>query len=169
MSYSPVPRYAFSEITDISPAFLQKLGLKLLMLDLDNTIGAYSEHSPPDAVSAWAEEIKSYGIRLYIVTNSTRKKRVEAYAKSLGIEVMMGASKPSPTCIAKVLQQAGCTADESALAGDQVFTDILAANRAGIVSIAVQPRRFTNPFLALRYALEIPFRAMSKNKMWKTK
>jgi len=60
---------------------------------------------------------------------------------------------------------AGFSSDVSALAGDQVFTDTLAANLAGVVSISVRPRRFTNPLLKLRYFIELPFRAMCKNKM----
>jgi len=167
MSISPVPRYSFRKITDISPVFLNKLGIRFLMLDLDNTIAAYSEHLPSDGIIRWAEEIKNGGIELFIVSNSVRKDRVEVFAEALGIGYIKGARKPSRTGVRSAMASAGYNEDESALAGDQVYTDSLAAKRAGIVSIIVMPRRFTNLFLALRYAFESPFRALSKNKMWR--
>jgi len=164
MSFSLVPKYSFRSLTDVSPEFLDRLGIKFLMLDLDNTIAGYSENILSDAVSLWAAEIKSNGIVLYIVSNSIRKKRVRAFAESLGIGVIMGARKPSPRGLLRAMAAAGHKANDSALVGDQVFTDTLAANRAGVVSIIVEPRRMTNPFLALRYAIETPFRAACRKR-----
>ena len=165
MSFSPVPQYSFRELTDISPEFLKKLGIKFLMLDLDNTIAAYSEHSPADSVSRWSMEIKDSGIELAVVSNSVREGRVEAFAEALKINYIKGASKPSPKVVVQKMGESGFTPDNSALVGDQVYTDVLAANRAGVTSIIVYPRRFTNPFLAIRYVLELPFRAMCRNRI----
>jgi len=165
MSFSPIPQYSFRNLTDISTEFLSKLGVKFLMLDLDNTVAAYSEHSPSESVAQWVADVKSSGVELVIVSNSVREGRVETFAEALRIGYIKGASKPSPKAIVKVMRDSGFDLNASALIGDQVYTDTLAANRAGVVSIIVKPRRFTNPFLALRYALEAPFRAMCKNKV----
>lgn len=167
MKFSPVPNYSFREIIDVSPGFLKGQGIKFLMLDLDNTVAAYCEHIPSDSISKWVEEIKDCGVELFIVSNSVRKTRVDEFAETLGVEYIKGASKPSPKGILQAMDAAGYNAACSAYVGDQVFTDTLAANRAGITSIVVKPRRFTNPFLALRYASEAPFRAMGRIKMWK--
>jgi len=161
-----IPRYAFREITNISYGFLEQLGLKLVMLDLDNTIAEYKEPGPPERVIKWVEDLKNHGMELYIVSNSKRKERVTAFGLALGLDVIVKARKPSPKSIFQALNATGATANESALIGDQVYTDIIAANRAGVVSIAVKPRRLTNPFLAIRYGLEAPFRAMCKNKRY---
>ena len=168
MSFSLAPQFSFRELTDISPLFLEKHGVRFLMLDLDNTVAAYSEHYPAENVAQWAADIKESGIVLGIVSNSVRHGRVESFAKALQIDFILGASKPSPKGVTQTMKESGFSPDESALVGDQIYTDILAANRAGVVSIVVRPRRFTNPFLALRYALEAPFRAMCRNKMWNT-
>jgi len=165
VSFSPVPQYAYRELTDIPPDFLKKLGVKLLMLDLDNTVAAYTEHIPPVGVARWIAEVMERGITLYILSNS-RKKRVDTFAQALQIGCMKGARKPSPKGVRSTAAQFGFSSGESALAGDQVYTDVLAANRAGAISIVVRPRRFSNPFLAIRYALEAPFRAMCGNKMY---
>jgi len=154
----------FHEITDVTTGFLKKLGIKFLMLDLDNTIAAYDEHKMSESISQWIIEIRSSGIELFLISNSKRKKRVEAFSESIGAGFIMQSCKPSPKGLFRAMELNGFSSDVTALAGDQVFTDTLAANRAGVVSILVRPRRFTNPFLALRYYIEVPFRAMCKNK-----
>ena len=164
MSFSLTPQYSFQELPDISPVFLKRLGIKFLMLDLDNTIAAYGEDFPSDRVARWAEEMKVHGIDLYIVSNSGRKGRVEVFSEALGIGAVMAARKPSRKGLHRALATAGFSTENSALVGDQVFTDTLAANRAGVVSIIVKPRNCTNPVLALRYVFEAPFRAACKKR-----
>ena len=164
MGFSIVPQHTFREITDITTGFLEQHGIKFLMLDLDNTIAAYDEHVFSDDVSQWITEVRSSGVELFIISNSTRNKRVEAFSKSIGVGFIMRSGKPSPKSVLRAMEITGFDAGDSALAGDQIFTDALAANRAGVVSIIVRPRHFTNPFLALRYYIEVPFRAMRKNR-----
>jgi len=159
-----IPRYAFRDVTDISHGFLEQLGLKFIMLDLDNTIAEYKEPTPPDSVSNWVTTLKTHGMELYIVSNSTRIERVESFGKALGAAVMTRARKPSPKGLFRAMDDAGFSAEASALIGDQVFTDMIASNHAGAVSIIVKPRRLTNPFHTIRYVLETPFRAMCRNK-----
>ena len=67
--------------------------------------------------------------------------------------------------IKQAMIEEGIPARNTALVGDQIFTDVLGANIAGIKSILVEPIKFTNPFLALRYFVETPFRKMYKNKL----
>ena len=165
MSFSPIPQYDFRRLTDISPEFLKALGIRFLMLDLDNTVAAYSEHYPSDSVLRWTELIRGCGIELVIVSNSVREGRVETFAKALQTDYIKGASKPSPKVVLRKMEESGFRPYNSALVGDQIYTDTLAANRAGVVSIIVRPRRFTNPFLALRYIMEAPFRVMCRNRI----
>ena len=164
MKFSPVPQYSFRDITDISPDFLSRLGVRFLMLDLDNTIAAYGESSLSGDIARWAAVMKKNRVELFIVSNNRRKGRVEAFAQALEIGFIKAAWKPSPNGVLKAMETARFTAHESALAGDQVFADALAANRAGAFSIVVRPRSFRSPLLAIRYALESPFRAFCKNK-----
>ena len=159
-----IPNYSFKDITDVKPEFLEQIGIKFLMLDLDNTLAAYNEHILAEDISKWISAVKSRSIELFIISNSTRKKRVESHSKSMGVDFIMKSNKPSPKSLFSAMEVSGFKPDTSALAGDQILTDTLAANRAGVVSIIVRPRRFTNPFLAIRYFFEIPLRAMCKNK-----
>jgi len=165
MSFSLIPRYSFREVTDITTGFLEQLGVKFLMLDLDNTIAAYDEHVLSDDIAKWINTLQNSGIELFIISNSTRKKRVESHSDSINAKFIMESYKPSPNSLLHAMEVSGFKPDTSALAGDQILTDTLAANRAGVTSIIVRPKRFTNPFLAIRYFVELPFRAMCKNKM----
>ena len=96
MSLFPIPNFSFREITEISTSFLNELGIKFLMLDLDNTIAAYSEHKPAEDVLLWLNEIKQSGIKPFIITNSRRVNRVESFAEALDMGYIMNAKKPSP-------------------------------------------------------------------------
>ena len=164
MSFSFVPQYAFHRFTDISPGFLGELGVKFLMLDLDNTIAKYSESTPTDSVVRWISDMKNSSIELFFVSNSRRKCRVEIFANTLGIGYIKRARKPSPRGLLSAMESAGFCAGESALVGDQIFTDTFAANRTGVISIIVRPICLKNPFRAVRFAIETPFRAMCARK-----
>ena len=165
MNFSLIPTYAFRKFLDISPAFLKKLGVRFLMLDFDNTITGYSDHTLNDSVGQWVEEMRNNEIELFFISNSRRKNRVETFAGMLKIGFIKGARKPSPDSILQAMEMKGFTAGESALLGDQIFTDTLAANRAGVIPIIVKPISLKNPLLALRFALESPFRAACTGKM----
>ena len=165
MGFSFVPQYAFRNFTSITPDFLKKLGVKFLMLDLDNTIAKYSEHSPTETIFNWVAEMKGNSIELFFISNSKRETRVDAFSEALQIDFVKDAHKPSPDCLHKTMDTKRYTAEESALLGDQIFTDTLAGNRAGVKTIIVRPLSLKNPLLFLRYAAEAPFRAACANKV----
>ena len=165
MSFSLIHRYTFREFADVSPAFLKKLGVGFLMLDLDNTIALYANHKPTDSVRQWVEEIKGSGMELFFISNTKRENRIERFADELKIGFIKNAGKPSPAGILRALEIKGYRPEESAFLGDQIFTDTLAANRAGVISIIVKPLSMKNPLFAIRFAVESPFRAACTLKM----
>jgi HAD superfamily phosphatase (TIGR01668 family) len=162
MSFSPFPRYKFYTLLRLTPEFLRGIGVSLLMLDLDNTIAPYRTAEPSAATIEWARAMENAGITLFIVSNSRKSNRVAAFAAALGIEYVYHARKPSPRTVLEVAARLNVPPCEAALAGDQIFTDTLAANRAGAVSILVKPIKFENPLHALRYIAEQPIRIWRK-------
>ncbi len=167
MSFSLIPDYSFKSICAVTPDFLKRLGIRLLLLDLDNTMAPYGTLEPTEEIAGWAENIKANGVELFIVTNNRGSVRVDSLASAFGVDYIKGANKPFSAGIRKALEQFDRKPEETALAGDQIFTDILAANCAGVVSIVVEPIKIRNPLLNVRYALEAPFRAMCRHKMHK--
>jgi HAD superfamily phosphatase (TIGR01668 family) len=164
MGFCLLPDYSFSKITDISPEFLKDKGIKFLMIDLDNTLAAYDEHIPCEKISNWISGIKEAGITPALVSNTRKVMRVFSFAESFDCNSVASAKKPSIMNILDLMETSNAKANESALIGDQIFTDVLAANRAKIISIIVKPRKFTNIFLALRYYAEQPIRFFARNK-----
>jgi HAD superfamily phosphatase (TIGR01668 family) len=164
MSFSLIPNYSFRSISDVSPDFLKLRGITLLLVDLDNTIAPYGTLEPTAEIAAWATAVKEAGIELFIVSNNHGSERVKSFADTFGIGYIMSANKPFSAGVKRAMAQLGKTEKETALAGDQIFTDVIAANSAGITSIIVVPIKIINPLLNLRYWLEAPFRALSPNK-----
>ena len=164
MSFSLHPEYVISKLSLLTPDMLKKIGAELLILDLDNTVSPYDEASPNPQVLLWTEKMKRGGIKLYIVSNS-KKIRPDIFAQAMDVPMIKYARKPSPKMIRRAIKESGVAPENTALVGDQIFTDVLGANLAGVKSILVEPIKFTNPFLALRYYVETPFRKKYKNKL----
>ncbi len=167
MSFCFTADYGFRRLTDISPAFLRERGLKLLLLDIDNTIAPYKTPEPGPEVLAWAGELKKSGVTLFIVSNSKKTGRVERFSRALDAGFIGRAGKPRRAGILKAAEICGIPPGNAALAGDQTFTDIFGARLAGVAAILIRPIRFENPFHALRYIAELPFRAFCKEKVTK--
>ena len=164
MNFSLIPDYSFNALTDISVEFLKEHNIKLLMLDMDNTIAPYGVSSPSVEMKKYIEELKANGIEPFIVSNSKRPGRTEEFARQLELGFIKAAGKPKPDALNKVMLIKGLEPANCALVGDQIFTDTIAANCAGTLSLIVYPIKFTNVFLRIRYWAEILFRSMCKNK-----
>lgn len=157
MRFSIIPRIRIDSVLQLSPAFLRSRGITLLMLDLDNTLAPYSGSAPSEELFRWKEQIHSAGISLFIVSN-TRTERAGNFASLWGVPYVNAARKPRTVGIKNVLRQCGTAAENAALAGDQLFTDVLGANLAGLCSIVVKPLELKNLFYILRYGIEVPLR-----------
>ncbi len=164
MSFSLIPDYSFGKLTDIDVELLKRSGIKLLLLDLDNTVSPYGEKKPSDEMKSWFDGMKNEGITLFIVSN-TRKPRAGIFARELGVDYIIRAKKPFGKGVQRALAVTGFSEGETALAGDQIFTDTLAANLANVTSFLVEPILLNYPWLTLRYWVEKPFRMMAKNDL----
>ena len=156
MSFSFLPKIVTREITDLTPGFLQEKGIRLLMLDFDNTIVPYTTDIPTEKVSDWLQAMAASGVQLCVVSNSKRN-RVPKFCKDNGLDCVTYARKPSRKGILKCLTKYNIPAENAALAGDQIFTDTLGANRAGVTSILVKAIHNHNIWLKLRHVAEMPF------------
>ena len=159
------PYISYKSVLDIRPEFLRKNGIRLLLLDLDNTLSPYYRSSPIEGLEMWVDSIKAADINMAIVSNN-KKDRAVKFAEKYGMDCIINAEKPQPDAIFKMMEKFGCTGTETALAGDQIFADVLAANRSGVMAILVEPISFNNPLFAMRYFFELPFRKKCKIKKY---
>lgn len=160
MSFSFLPAFKADALTDIPPDFLVEQGVTLLMLDFDNTIVPYTTDEPTPLMAAWLAWVKDCHIRICVVSNS-KKDRVKVFCKEHGLHCITHAGKPSRKGIRRCMEQFGETPKSCMLVGDQIFTDTLGANRAGVRSVLVKAIHNHNIWLKLRGVLELPFRAMA--------
>ena len=156
MNFPLLPTYITQSVTDLTPSFLEKEGIRLLMLDFDNTIVPYTTNAPTQTMRAWLEGMTQSGIQLCVVSNS-HKDRVKIFCKQYGIDCITHAKKPFSRGIRQCLQKYGTDLNACALAGDQIFTDTLGAGCAGVRSILVKPIHNHNIWLKLRHIAEQPF------------
>ncbi|MEO0248304.1 MAG: YqeG family HAD IIIA-type phosphatase [candidate division WOR-3 bacterium] len=133
------PSEMIGSVTEITPDSLKEQGLCDLLLDLDNTLAHWRSYQIPEAVQAWVERMKASGIRLCLVSNTRRLKRLRWLSEQLGIPYARGPMKPRRGLLFDALRILGVEPREAAIVGDQVFTDIWGGNRAGLYTIWVRP------------------------------
>ncbi len=139
------PKDLLNSVFDLSPAFLEQRGIKALLLDIDNTIVPHGklESSPADLerVRRWLEPFQAADIALRIVSNA-RPSRIRFHSQALGIKAVGSgrtAGKPFAPVFRTAIAEVGLPPEQIAMLGDQVFTDVLGANHAGLHSILVRP------------------------------
>lgn len=133
-----VPEYRFEKFDMATPEFLVSIGVRGIILDVDNTLEPYEHPLPGDHVVAWLDALKAVGISAAIVSNNNAE-RINLFNKELGLPVYYKAGKPSKKNVLKAMSDIGTTAENTVLMGDQVFTDVWAAHNAGIRAILVPP------------------------------
>lgn len=158
MGFSLRPNARYGNIFELDATTLKHRGITLLLADLDNTLIPYEEKMPDARIKAWAKSLEAGGVTLFILSNSRKPTRARAFAEALGVPFLGHAGKPGRAGFDEAMARMGCAPAQTAMVGDQIFTDILGANHAGVLSLLVKPIRFGTPFRALRYALETPFR-----------
>lgn len=163
MRISLLPEMIYPTLTNLDLQALERRGLRLLMLDFDNTIVPYTTNEPTPEMERWLREALSSQVQLCVVSNS-KKPRVVQFCKKQGIPCITHARKPFSTGISRCLQQFGVPPEAAALCGDQIYTDVLGANCAGVHSILVSSIHNHNIWLKLRHVLELPVLFFAKGR-----
>lgn len=159
----PIPSRSVEDIYKITPAFLREQGIKLLLMDLDNTLSPYIVDDATEELKAWIENLKQGGIEPFIFSNN-KGDRPELFSQQLNVEFVKLAKKPRQGMLHTVLENKGYTPAETAIIGDQIYTDVLCGTIGGLYAIVVKPILLHNPLHTLRYWAEFPFRLAAKQK-----
>ena len=163
MHFSFLPTVIADSVIQLTPQRLEAMGIKLLMLDFDNTIVPYTTNVPTDAMTAWLKAVTASDIAVCVVSNS-HKDRVKIFCEKYGLTCTTHAKKPSPKGILACVARYGLSPENCALAGDQIYTDVLGANRAGVRSILVKAIDNHNFWLKARHVLEKPWIFISRKR-----
>lgn len=152
-----IPDILLDSVYEISPEFLTARGIRAVVLDIDNTLVTYGIPEPTEEVLTWIRSLLDSGIFIAIASNNSRE-RVERFSKTLSAFVIYRSRKPSPRAVLAACRHFGTTPAQTAVIGDQIFTDILCARRAGAFAILVKPLPYKeNFFFKCKRLMEKPF------------
>ncbi len=130
-----MPKHRFKSVCEITVDDLKRIGVKGLLLDIDNTLIYDETLTPLPGVREWVKSMDSEGIPMAIVSNAI-PPRVYITAKKLGIRhYIYSAKKPKPDGLLRAAQLLGLDISQVAMVGDQLKTDMLSANTAGAVAV----------------------------------
>ena len=132
------PNIYLQKVEDIQIQTLIKNKIKLLILDVDNTLIDYYKNLSEEVIN-WAKKMKGQGIKLYILSNTNNKEKVEAVAKKLQIPYKHFAMKPLKRGFKYIQKETNIKPENIAVVGDQIFTDVLGGNRSKMFTILVEP------------------------------
>ncbi len=166
MPFSLLPKIITDELTDLTPVLLSQRGIRLLMLDFDNTIVPYTTSVPTEKMEAWLKRMLDSDIQICVVSNSKRD-RVKIFCEKYGIPCITHAKKPFSKGIRQCLERFGIPASQAALVGDQIYTDTLGGNGMGVTSILVKAIDNHNFWLKARHVLEKPFIFIARKRRLK--
>ncbi|MBP5091882.1 MAG: HAD-IIIA family hydrolase [Bacilli bacterium] len=139
-----VPFAHAESIFVVEEAFYKANGIKVVLCDLDNTLGSVKEKEPSERVFDLIKRMNSWGIRFLICSNNTGG-RVERFASKLGIQVASRMMKPLSFRVKAFLKKEGIDPKETLLVGDQIMTDVLCGNGAGIKVLLTEPISTIDP------------------------
>lgn len=125
-------------IYEIDLQALKDRGIRALILDIDNTIVEWGQSIIRPQLTDWVQSLKSQGFKLCILSNGS-PSRVRDIAGRLDIPGVSRAVKPGRRAFRKALTQLEAGAEETAVIGDQLFTDILGGNRCSLFTILITP------------------------------
>ena len=132
------PKAYLNKVEEITINFLIQNKIKALILDVDNTLIDYYKNLSDDVVK-WAQSLQGQGIKMYILSNTNKKEKVEMVAKNLEIPYKLFARKPSKSGFMKIQKEINIEPENIGVVGDQIFTDVIGGNRCKMFTILVDP------------------------------
>ena len=122
----------------ITPQLLKSWGVRGLILDIDNTLTTHDNPIPDAGVADWLAQNRREGIQMIVLSNN-KPHRVEPFAKILGLDYIADGAKPLKKGYQRCARALQIPCEQLCMVGDQIFTDIWGARRAGCKAVLVSP------------------------------
>jgi len=139
------PDHTFLAYDDLKPELLRELGIKVLLLDIDNTLAPYEQPLPDARLGAWLSSLRAAGISVAVLSNN-HEERVTLFNASLSLPCRYNAHKPLTKWAKRLFASLEGTKATTAFMGDQIFTDVCCAKRCGARAFLVPPIRDKQDF-----------------------
>ena len=148
------PDYKLKNIDEIDFSIFAEKDIKFALLDIDNTLVSYTSPVADDRARGFLARLTENGIKYAFVSNN-HKPRVEKFASEFGTFYVHDSGKPLLFGIKRAMRHLGAKKANTVLIGDQVFTDVYGGNRAGLLTIMVEPiEAKETPFFGVKRKLE---------------
>ncbi|MBO8125860.1 MAG: YqeG family HAD IIIA-type phosphatase [Firmicutes bacterium] len=132
------PNQHVDSLAGIDLEALAQAGIKGIIVDVDNTLVEWDKEVLSEASVSWVKRAKELGLGVCIVSNG-KEERVARFAGELEVPGFAKAIKPRKKGFLKALEVLGTKPEETAIVGDQLFTDVLGGNRTGLYTIWMTP------------------------------
>ena len=144
-----------------------KKGFRGIVFDIDNTLVPHGAPATKEAVD-FIRRLKEIGFKVSIISNNT-EERVKPFADAVGSAYAAHASKPLKKGYFEAMQKMGTTPENTIFVGDQIYTDILGGNMAGMHTLLVKPiKDDPDLWIKVKRKLELPvislYRIKAKKK-----
>ena len=112
-------------------------GIEGVIFDIDNTLVPHGAPADERALMLIGR-LRGLGLRIFLLSNN-KEPRVSAFAEQAGLPYLSKAGKPGRSGYLRAMETMGTDRNTTVFAGDQLFTDVYGAKRAGLYSILVKP------------------------------
>lgn len=160
--------YAYVDsVFDIDYEKLYGLGYRGIVFDIDNTLVHHGDASTPK-VDKLFEKIHSIGLKTLLLSNNS-EERIQSFIRNIDTPYIYDAKKPETDGYYEAVKLLGFGKNEIIFVGDQIFTDILGANRCGFANILVKFIRADKnaPIGKRRHAENIILKFYRRNKKYR--
>ena len=151
-----MPQLLLRDVYGLTDDFLKEHGIRGIIFDIDNTLVGFRTPVPTAENLELFARLQAQGIKIAVASNNNIR-RVGRYAEGLEIPAYHRSCKPLGFVLAKIRRQFGLPAGQIALVGDQIYTDMLGGNCAGMITVLVEPIDHKETvFFKIKRALERP-------------
>ena len=131
------PDFIYDDIFAIDLLALQQRQIIFLLFDIDNTLTEWNACEVSEPTKKWFDEVRKQGFICCLISNN-KGNRAKTVAAQLNIKYISNAAKPFARGFLKAFKLLKAVPKQTAIIGDQLFTDIWGGNRQGITTILVK-------------------------------
>lgn len=132
------PKAYVKSFKDIDLLALKDKGIKVIILDIDNTLVESRKDVLGESAKRFVKQIKSCRMIPVVISNNV-ESRVKSFGEELNCDYISFALKPFSTSFKHIMEKYDVTNDEVAVIGDQLLTDVLGGNKQDMYTILVDP------------------------------
>lgn len=163
------PSRVVETVQDLDPADLKAQGIEAIITDLDNTLVPWQHYEIMPGVIEWLAKLEVAGIKICIASNTIHTERLKQLADTMGIPFVDRVQKPRTGGFRRAMKLMGSNVSNTAVFGDQLFTDVLAGNRLKLHTILLRPPLSKEEFVStqlVRYVENGVIRKLRERGQW---